>query len=205
MDLIKEFDILYNTIYGKPPGDGEVVYSGTQIKGEFIQAWNLISSRINDTPHTFTFLEIGAYKGLWPLMLSFICNKLNKSFEYTTVTWLDQDINNKDIFKVIDYFKTKDHIFNLINENSQTLDVSQLKNQYDLVFIDADHRYEGILKDIKKYSSLASQILMFHDIRPKIETPGCGVYKALKHEKITLDEEITYNPNIMGIGLKYIK
>ena len=203
--MIEKFDKLYEKIYSEPVGGTNPVYHGSQIKEEFILAWNELINVISNSDKKFTFLEIGAYRGLWPLMLSFVCESLNKEFEYTTVTWLDQDPNNNAIHKVKKYYDDNNLKFNLINQNSQldkTLDL--LEKEYDVVFIDADHRYEGVLKDIKLYSNLAKQVLMFHDIKPKMLTPYCGVSKAIQDSKIILDKEISFRNDIMGIGLKFI-
>jgi hypothetical protein len=61
------------------------------------------------------------------------------------------------------------------------------------------------MSDIKKFSPLAEDILIFHDIRPKQTNPSCGVYQAILDSNIQLDEEIVTNEGIMGIGIKYIK
>jgi hypothetical protein len=203
--MIEDFDKLYQKIYQEPPGTINPVYHGSQIKEEFILAWNELIQLISNSKEVFTFLEVGAYRGLWPLMLSFVCKALDKEFEYTTITWLDQDPNNDAILKVKQYYEDNGLKFNLINQNSQLDETLKLvNNSYNVVFIDADHRYEGVLKDIQLYSSLASKLLMFHDIRPKETNFNCGVYQAIQDSNITLDKEIIVNGNIMGIGLKFI-
>jgi hypothetical protein len=203
--MIEEFDKLYQEIYNEPPGVTNPVYHGSQIKEEFILAWNELIQIVSNTEGIFTFLEVGAYRGLWPLMLSYVCKTLEKPFEYTTVTWLDQDPNNEAILKVKQYYDKNNLNFTLINKNSQLKETLEfVKGKYDVVFIDADHRYEGVLKDIQLYSSLATQLLMFHDIRPKETNSNCGVYQAIQDSNIILDKEIVVNGNLMGIGLKFM-
>jgi cephalosporin hydroxylase len=204
--MIEEFDKLYQKVYNEHSGTINPVYHGSQIKEEFILAWNELIPVIENTPGTFTFLEIGAYRGLWPLMLSFVCEALQKPFEYTTVTWIDQDPNNQGIFKVKQYYEDNQLQFNLKNRNSQLEEtLNTLSSNYDVVFIDADHRYDGVLKDIKLYSPLATQLLMFHDIRPKAINSSCGVYQAIQDSGIVLDKEVVVDGGIMGIGLKYVQ
>ena len=203
--MITEFDQLYTQVYNTPPGKVNPVYHGSQIKEEFIQAWDKITKIIQNTEGTFTFLEIGAYRGLWPLMLSHVCKSLGKSFEYTTVTWLDQDPNNEGIHKVFDYYKDNNLSYKLVNMDSQTQEARDaVEGFYDIVFIDADHRYDGVKKDIELYKNLATKALMFHDIRPFFTTPDCGVYQALLDSDIVLDEEIIVDGGKMGIGFKFI-
>lgn len=203
--MIEDFDKLYQEIYNENPGYINPVYHGSQIKEEFILTWNEIIKIIPNVEGVFTFLEIGAYRGLWPLMLSFVCKALDKEFEYTTITWLDQDPNNSAILKVKQYYEDNGLKFNLINQNSQLDETLKfVDSSYNVVFIDADHRYEGVLKDIQLYSSLANKLLIFHDIRPKEINPNCGVYQAIRDSNIVLDKEIVVNESIMGIGLKFI-
>lgn len=202
---MEEFDMLYHNIYPYSGGSGDPSYHGSQIKEEFKRAWDCIIEYIEDIPGVVSFLEIGAYKGLWPLMLSFICKKLDKKFNYTTITWLDQDYNNQDLLKIKEYYNQEGLKFKLINLNSQDpTSKSKLKSKYHIVFIDADHRYEGAKKDIELYSSLATKLLIFHDIRPIIPTSNCGVYKAIKDSSIELDKEIIVDGGKMGIGIKFI-
>lgn len=203
--MIEEFHKLYKEVYQQEPGYIDPVYNGSQIQSEFILAWNELIELISSTEGKLSFLEIGAYRGVWPLMLSFVCEKLEKEFEYTTVTWLEQDPNNVAIHKVREYYQSKSLTFNLISQNSQLASTKELlKESYDIVFIDADHRYDGVLQDIKLYAGLATRLLMFHDIRPKEVNSSCGVYQAIVDSGIELDKEIVTNPNIMGIGLKFI-
>ena len=58
--------------------------------------------------------------------------------------------------------------------------------------------------DIDKFSSLATDMLMFHDIRPFETNEHCGVYQAIQDSNSVLDEEISVADE-MGIGIKYIK
>jgi len=203
--MIEEFYDLYRKVYKEEPGSADPIFHGSQIQAEFIHAWNSLIETISNSEGVFTFLEIGAYRGVWPLMLSYVCKKLDKQFEYTTVTWLDQDPNNHAIHNVVAYYKEQGLTFNLVNKNSQENSTrASLQNKYDVVFIDADHRYQGVLKDINLYSSLATKVLMFHDIRPKKVNDSCGVYQAIQDAGIVLDKEIVTNENIMGIGLKFV-
>jgi hypothetical protein len=182
------------------------VFNGSQILKEFIEAWNQLIPVIEKT-QSISFLEVGAFGGVWALMLSHVCEPLNIPFTYTTVTWIKSDYNgNSPLFKVKSYYENKNYNFNLIDSNSQDPKTKDfLESNYDIVFIDADHRYERVMKDISLYSSLATKVLLFHDIRPIISTSDIAVYKALQDSNIILDKEIVTNPSTMGIGLKFIK
>jgi hypothetical protein len=72
-----------------------------------------------------------------------------------------------------------------------------------MVFIDAGHKYHEAANDIEKFANLASDMLLFHDIRPIAANPNCGVYQAIVDAGIKLDEEISVADE-MGIGIKFI-
>jgi len=56
--------------------------------------------------------------------------------------------------------------------NSQTLEMRDAVKSYcasfDLIFIDGDHRYEGVKRDFELYSELLSErgVILFHDVDP---------------------------------------
>jgi len=62
--------------------------------------------------------------------------------------------------------------FKLFIENSQTLEtrdkIKEFCPQYDLIFIDGDHSYEGVKRDFELYQELLSPrgYIVFHDIDP---------------------------------------
>jgi len=62
--------------------------------------------------------------------------------------------------------------------DSQTLemrdDVSRFCPEYDLIFIDGDHSYEGVKIDFELYKELLSNrgVILFHDIDPNHISPG---------------------------------
>jgi len=185
----------------------EVSFNGSQIQDEFFKAWECIDAYYakNKTKH-ISFLEIGAYKGLWALALAAYCQEKNLSFEYATVTYMEQDPNNNPLYNVQEYYRSIEASFTLVNSPAQdpkALDQLPL-NKYNIVFIDGDHTYEMVKQDIAIYKPLAVNMLLFHDIRPVITNPGCGVYQAIEEAGITLDEQIIVDGDWMGIGIHYV-
>ena len=76
----------------------------------------------------------------------------------------------------------------------------------DLLYIDGDHRYEGVRHDFYQYSKLMSPggIICFHDILPNSADPSIGVprfWNEIKHDY--QHEELIADPNQnqMGIGM----
>jgi hypothetical protein len=190
--------------------NNEISFEGSQIQAEFFKAWNLIEKYYQEHPtKKLKFLEIGAWKGLWGMAFTEFCKLNNIEGEYLTLTLIDQDPNNLPLFNTLEYINSQNIKAELININSLSEQaVPQILNysdSFNIVFIDAAHDYISVMSDIKKFSPLAEDILIFHDIRPKQTNPSCGVYQAILDSNIQLDEEIVTNEGIMGIGIKYIK
>lgn len=77
----------------------------------------------------------------------------------------------------------------------------------DFLFIDADHRYEGVKRDYELYSPLVRPggLIAFHDIRPNIQDAQTQVYRFWDELKAAgLEaEEIVHEPyrGYFGIGV----
>ena len=184
-----------------------VSFDGSQKPFEFFSAWKIIDETLKDVTEP-TFLEIGAYKGLWAIAFFEWCKMNGKQGRYFTVTWMQHNPANEDLRKVISYYQSEGFVCKLIDENSQletTRDLCKKEHdKFDLLLIDADHRHEGVKKDIELYYPLVGKLLVFHDIRPEPKNDSCGVYQAIVDSNITLDHQIVCGENMMGIGIKHI-
>ena len=214
-NFIKEFDLEYRNIIGHyniemARNTIPVSFHGSQVIEEFAMAWYHIMQHIEKMDSKeISFLEVGAYKGLWPLLFSKVCKRYNKIPKYTTVTLLQQDSANHSLSNVQEFYKNNNWEFNLIDANSNLEStknsVLEYNTNYDLVFIDADHRYEYAKKDIELYSPLCKEIQIFHDIKPRTMTKDVGVWQAICDCNINLDMEFSTNDLNYGLGLKFMK
>ena len=200
-NVVEVYSKLHGSIDASQPC--AVSFQGSQKPFEFFCAWDIISEKLKDVESP-SFLEIGAWKGLWAIAFFEWCKLNNKKGRYTTVTWLEHDPNNSGLPSVKDHYIGEGFDFNLISASSQLLSTKNIvtnhQTSYDFVFIDADHRYEGVTVDINFYSPLATKILAFHDIKPV----GGGVERAIKDAGIKFDNEFCCAEDLMGIGIKLI-
>ena len=188
-EILAKLDADYRRIIGdyaveQSYGYIPVHFHGCQIMDEFLLTWVDLAGVISESKsETITFLEVGAYKGLWALMFKHICEYYEKKPHYATVTWLSQDANNHPLPKVKKHYEDIGYRFDLVDGNSidpntkeKLLSSSQM-DKFNIVFIDADHRYEYVKEDIKLYSDLAENVLFFHDIKPRIKNEHCNSIK----------------------------
>jgi len=196
--LLNKIDKLYTELISLNIED----YDGSQNKAEFHDCIEYINRCIekNDDKEIW-FLEIGAYKGLWALAFNILCNENQKIPKYVTVTWISQNPNNQDLFKTKKYHHDYGYFFELIDADSTLPEslkrVRAINKSYHFVLIDGDHSFPSVMKDINNYASLASHLLIFHDINTK----SCGVHKAIQKSGITLNIRISFG-DIMGIGIQ---
>jgi len=188
----------------------DISFEGSQKQQEFFTAWKKIEEYYLQNPTSeISFLEVGAYKGLWGIAFSEFCKTNSLKGTYVTLTMMNQDPNNRPLLNTIKHLEDVGIETALVDMNSLNpqalLEVKKLKESYDIVFIDASHKYNDVVSDIETFAPLAEDILIFHDIRPKKTTASIGVYQALADTKTYLDEEILANELEMGIGIKYIK
>lgn len=81
---------------------------------------------------------------------------------------------------------------------SETVKWAKDNGPYDMVFIDGDHLYEGVKKDWKLYGSMATKIVVFHDIFQSIWLGPRQVWNQIEGKKL----EINSNVNL-GIGIYF--
>ena len=197
--LLKKIDQLYNEAISTDTR----FYDGSQDKNEFKQCIEILSARIGGLPQKdIWFLEIGAFKGLWALAFKVVCAHHGKQPHYVTVTWISHDPSNQDIFRTKDVYEVQGLTFHLIDADSRLeetlIQVTAIRPHYDFVFIDGDHAFASVMKDIGHYGPLAKEYLLFHDIN----TRDCGVGKAIQQSGVPLHVRISYNETLMGIGIK---
>lgn len=205
--VVDTYSKIHNPI--RYTNDNLVSFDGSQIQSEFFRAWDSIQNYYSKhKPKKLSFLEIGAWKGLWGIAFSEFCNMNSIEGTYATITLIDDDAHNNSLYNTFAYLKSNNINTFLVNGDS-TLDTSlssllEFSKKYNIVFIDGSHKYDSVMSDISKYSKLATDILIFHDIRPKNKNKDIGVYSAIIDSNIILDEEIVTKENLMGIGLKYV-
>ena len=198
-NLLIEIDNAYEKLIKKPDVAN---YNGSQTRDEFLLTLLYIEHRIRELESdVVTFLEIGAFKGLWAIALDLLCKKHNKTPFYVTATWLKHNPENEDLIRVCQDMETGGVASaKIIDGNSADPEIIETvystRKTYDFVLIDADHSMKAVQTDIASYAHLASEILLFHDV----VTKKCGVRKAIENSRLGLHYIIS-RAKQMGIGL----
>jgi len=126
------------------------------------------------------YLEIGSWRG------ESIANISTNAKRCTTINLSPEEMKSMKFSKeFIDahgyYSKNLTNITKILH-NSHTYDFSNLKDKFDLIFIDGDHSYEGVLNDTKKIFNLrrdSSSIIVWHDYGYSSERVRYSTLKAI--------------------------
>lgn len=120
--------------------------------------WNLI---IKDMPRSFTFLEIGVFKGQTLSLVKLIANIMKKGCTRYGVTPLSTEGGvwesdyKKDIETIHDAFKLKNDYTLLVGLSEDPAIIEQAKSiELDILYIDGGHEERHITNDIVNYSPL---------------------------------------------------
>ena len=117
-----------------------------------------------------TYLEVGAASG----GLTYIVNKV---LQPKAIVLVDNNLHGKSVYRkhILESVKRVEIIGN--SQSSGTVkQVQLLHTMFDLVVVDADHRYHGVKQDIENYKSYCSHFLLLHD------TIACKGVKKAKEE-----------------------
>lgn len=112
------------------------------------------------------FLEIGSWRGETLKNLEEYCNSM------TSVTLGKEEMKNmglsSDFINQNGMFQKTIKNLKQVFANSHNYDFSQLNQKFDLIFIDGDHSYNGVLNDTKKvfeHCVHENTIVVWHDYK----------------------------------------
>jgi predicted O-methyltransferase YrrM len=126
------------------------------------------------------YLEIGSWRG------ESIANVSEVADKCTSITLSPKEMSelnlSKEFIEVHGIFsKDKKNITEILH-NSRNFDFNSFKQKFDLIFIDGDHSYEGVLNDTIKTFNLrkdSSSVIVWHDYGFSTEIVRYSVLKAI--------------------------
>ena len=126
------------------------------------------------------YLEIGSWRG------ESLVNVAEVASESYSLSLSTEEMKSfgypASVSAVSDFFIKDDPKIKLIKHNSQTFDFKKLDKKFDLIFIDGDHSYNGVLADTRNAFKLLkdeNSILVWHDYGFTAEDIHYGVFAAI--------------------------
>lgn len=167
-------------------------YGVLQVLDEFTKFCNFIGSQ----DKIKTAIEIGVAKGRSSYVICALLSRKNPDLSYTLVDICDQ----------LDSFSEFQEILPpLVKEVPSTSEECKGK-KYDFVFIDADHSYDGSMKDYLNIGQYARIITCFYDIYAhEYDVYNGGIVQTWKEvQELTKEKQhiifSSYPDQWMGIG-----
>ncbi len=126
------------------------------------------------------YLEIGSWRG------ESLVNVADVTEDCTSITLSGDEMKQlnfgEEFIKVHGVYSNHITSINRIEANSHSFDFNQLDKKFDLIFIDGDHSYEGVLNDTKKVFQLRknnNSVIVWHDYGFHTENTRYTTLKAI--------------------------
>lgn len=146
------------------PGFGETINNYTYLDGTSLPIDIMLIKSLARSYKNCAYLEIGSWRG------ESISNVYEVTDDCTAVTLADHEMRakgkNDDYIRVHGMFSRNLKALKTYEHNSLTFDFTSLNKKFDLIFIDGDHSYEGVLNDTIKTLPLRrdnNSIIVWHD------------------------------------------
>ena len=117
----------------------------------------LYSKAVDLFPTGSHFVEIGCWKGKSSVFMAVEIINSGKKIKFDCIdTFIEKDSHlDLEMNLVLNEFKKNiepvNHIINLIHADSSTTAANYQDESIDFIFIDGDHSYEGVIKDLKAW------------------------------------------------------
>lgn len=126
------------------------------------------------------YLEIGSWRG------ESLANVSEVTDDCTSVTLSADEMRSfnlgEEFIKVHGIYSNHIKTIRKIEANSHTFDFNSLNKKFDLIFVDGDHSYEGVLNDTMKVFQLlrnSESIIVWHDYGFHTEDTRYNTLKAI--------------------------
>lgn len=126
------------------------------------------------------YIEFGTWRG------ESISNVADVTTKCTSISFSEEEMRNvntpESAIKVSQFFSRNNPNITAIKHDTQTFDFTSLKKKFDVVFVDADHKYPGVKKDTQSAFELLKDeksIIVWHDAGRGMETNNWQVLAGM--------------------------
>ena len=154
----------------------------------FYHMWSLI---IDEMPQTFTFLEIGVFRGQTLALIRMLANLKGKECKIVGITPLDTTDGHwesnyaEDIDLLHATFDLEQPI--IIKGLSTDKDIVSKTKNFDIVYIDGGHEYDVVKQDLENYCLKADKYLVIDDCANRFNLKW-GMFAGIESVSKAVDE-----------------
>lgn len=156
------------------------------IQGNF--TFQVLYSNMVSTFNNAIFVEIGTWKGQSAVYMAEKIKESGKNINFYTIDNFknfdgydnDEDVKNGNVFETYsrNIEPVKNYIHTIIGDSKKVHEKFS-ENSIDFLFLDGDHTYKGVKKDLESWIGKIKRggIIAGHDYNE----PSCGVKEAVDH------------------------
>ncbi len=151
-----------------------------------------------------SYLEVGARHGI---ALRYFVENLPSIKHVTAVDYPGQKWgkvgSQVELKENIESLDLDDYKILLGDSNKPRIIAEASERMYSIVFIDADHTYEGVTKDLDNYGPLAQAFICLHDVNHPPDSPAYGPTKLFEERWGQYEQavKIVHPVSNKGIGV----
>ncbi len=191
-DFIEESQNRFNVIYGH--GHRSLQY-----------LWKLL---VDEMPESFSFLEIGVYKGQILSLIQMLADMSAKKPKIVGVTPLfDAPFANynrgpfiENIYRQFQLIMSNTIILDGLSQDSKISSTVSDMAPFDMVYIDGDHSYEATVFDIKNYGNMIKKggFLIVDDCNDYKNIPE-GIFKGIIEVSNAVKDTVEKDPRFKEV------
>lgn len=203
INLIKTYNIenlaneICNTLGSSEPNYFDCKASGGLELQQIPLEYSLLLTFFKNLHNINNYLELGIGKG-GSFLMNVMFLTANKYTAVDNISYWN-DVQLQSINEKIDFLKNENKNVEFHNKTTDDFFITNT-DKFDVIFIDADHSYEGVKKDYENSLKVINKggYIIFHDIN----SANCeGVVKIWNDNKTEKDIEYIFS-NKCGIGIK---
>lgn len=187
-----------NAAEKKTSSDFQTIWKSILKRGcTIVQEYNELEFVFNLIQGCESYLEVGSAEGNSMYMLAQALKSNAK------ITYIDWDENHTRPYReeIILELTKQGFFITPIHGNTHDSEVVMKANgRYEVVFIDAGHKFEDVIEDARNYGKMATKFIIFHDIMlPEVEEAFALYQKETGHRSYKIINSESFGYAIMEI------
>ena len=176
---------------------GGIKKGGIWLQQEPREMANLVLFLQGQNLKDINYLEIGCAAGGFTYVMNYFLDLKN-------IILIDDNkhVNHVRLKKILKGIKYNKWVGDSQSKQTQDL-MLNLNLQFDIIFIDADHKYHGVKKDTLTYLPFLKKggFMIFHDVEEKTADVKKWLREMMQDKRMTIKHVANFVQNRNGLGI----